>query len=124
MPFCTAYVFLLTQSGNYYLPSFQISAASFHSPRTFSRTTRYFPEISFGVGSLVIKAKRPGLTCCVGAQSLDVEGSDFRIAHMLRQAFPHCADRSPAFHHRGAGRKCDRVNGVELGNPFKIAFAK
>src|SRR5262245_62236985 len=45
---------LLTQSGYCYLPSFQISAASFHSPRTFSHTTRYFPEISFGVGSLVI----------------------------------------------------------------------
>jgi ABC-type uncharacterized transport system substrate-binding protein len=36
---------------------------------------------------------------------------------------PHCADRSPAFHHRRAGRTCDRVNGVELGNPFKIALA-
>ena len=43
---------------------------------------------------------------------------------MLCHAFPHCADRSPAFHHRGAGRKCGRVNGVELGNPFKIAFAE
>src|SRR5262249_5926153 len=52
-------VFLLTQSGNYYLPSFQISAASFHSPRTFSHTTRYFPEISFGVASLVIKLNVP-----------------------------------------------------------------
>ena len=36
-------------------------------------------------------------------------------AGSLRQAFPHCADRSPAFHHRGAGWTCDRVNGRFAG---------
>src|SRR5262249_17274087 len=57
---CTAKCLsFLTQSGNYYLPSFQISAASFHSPRIFSQTTRYFPEISFGVVSLVMKLNVP-----------------------------------------------------------------
>src|SRR5262249_8612596 len=42
-----------------YLPSFQMSAASFQSPRNLSHTTRYFPETSFGDGPLVIKLKVP-----------------------------------------------------------------
>src|SRR5512143_4217144 len=53
---------LLTQSGHpltSYLPSFQISAASLHSPWTLSHTTRYLPETSFGDGSLVVKLKIP-----------------------------------------------------------------
>src|SRR5512139_916408 len=43
----------------FYLPSFQISAASFHWPRTRSHTTRYFPETSFGDGPLVVRVKVP-----------------------------------------------------------------
>src|SRR5262249_320251 len=44
------------QSGHpLYLPSFQMSAASFQSPRNLSHTTRYFPETSLGDDSLVIK---------------------------------------------------------------------
>src|SRR5262245_41062929 len=42
-----------------YLPSFQISAESFHSLPTFSHTTTYLPEISRGVGSLVFRLKVP-----------------------------------------------------------------
>src|SRR5262245_40423958 len=53
---------LLTRSGHpltFYLPSFQISAASFHSPWTLCHTTRYFPETSFGDVPLVVKLKVP-----------------------------------------------------------------
>ena len=42
-----------------YLPSFQISAASFQFPRTFSHTTTYLPVTSFGAGPLVFKLKVP-----------------------------------------------------------------
>jgi hypothetical protein len=42
-----------------YLPSFQISVASFQSSPTFSQTTTYFPVTSFGVGALVFKLKVP-----------------------------------------------------------------
>ena len=36
-----------------------MSAASFHWPRTLSHTTRYFPEISFGDGPLLVRLKVP-----------------------------------------------------------------
>src|SRR6266480_3163855 len=42
-----------------YLPSFQISAASFQSPPTFSQTTTYLPVTSCGVGPLVFRLKVP-----------------------------------------------------------------
>src|SRR5712691_9256064 len=42
-----------------YLPSFQISAASFQSLPTFSHTTRYLPVTSCGVGPLVLRLKVP-----------------------------------------------------------------
>src|SRR6202521_4251886 len=42
-----------------YLPSFQISAASFQSLPTFSQTTTYLPVTSCGVGPLVFKLKVP-----------------------------------------------------------------
>src|SRR5450830_970874 len=42
-----------------YLPSFQISAASFQSLPTFSHTTTYLPVTSLGVGPLVFKLKVP-----------------------------------------------------------------
>src|SRR5262245_12546516 len=42
-----------------YLPSFQISAASFQSLLIFSHTTRYLPVTSFGVGPLVLRLKVP-----------------------------------------------------------------
>ena len=42
-----------------YLPSFQISAASFQSLPTFSHTTTYLPATSCGVGALVFKLKVP-----------------------------------------------------------------
>ena len=59
---------------------------------------------------------------CGAPQRLDIEGRAFRIAGLLRQAFPHCADRSSAFHHAGPGRKCGRVIGVERGDAGEIAF--
>src|SRR5262245_61274875 len=46
------------RSGSY-LPSFQISAASFQSPPIFSHTTRYLPVTSFGIGPLVLRLKVP-----------------------------------------------------------------
>ena len=42
-----------------YLPSFQMSAESFHWLPTFRQTTRYLPTISFGVGSFVLRLKVP-----------------------------------------------------------------
>src|SRR5690348_15227779 len=42
-----------------YFPSFQISAESFHRPSVLSHRTRYFPEISFGAASFVVKVKVP-----------------------------------------------------------------
>src|SRR6202171_5647689 len=42
-----------------YLPSFQISVASFQSFPTFSQTTTYFPVTSCGVGPLVFRLKVP-----------------------------------------------------------------
>src|SRR5262249_16000386 len=43
----------------FYLPSFQISAASFQSLPIFSHTTRYLPVTSFGIGPLVLRLKVP-----------------------------------------------------------------
>jgi hypothetical protein len=42
-----------------YLPSFQMSAASFQSPPTFSQTTTYLPVTSCGDGPLVFRLKVP-----------------------------------------------------------------
>src|SRR5262245_35668808 len=42
-----------------YLPSFQISAASFQSSPTFSHTTTYLPTISCGEAPLVLRLKVP-----------------------------------------------------------------
>src|SRR6266568_6941756 len=42
-----------------YLPSFQISTASFQSLPTFSHTTTYLPVTSCGAGPLVFKLKVP-----------------------------------------------------------------
>jgi hypothetical protein len=42
-----------------YLPSFQMSAASFQSLPTFSHTTTYFPVTSCGVGPLVFRLNVP-----------------------------------------------------------------
>src|SRR5262249_12209033 len=54
---------------------------------------------------LRLQAESPDLARCGWTQSLDVERRDFRIAHLLRHAFPHRADRGAALHHGGAGRK-------------------
>src|SRR6201985_3688864 len=45
--------------GGRYLPSFQMSVASFQSLPTFSQTTTYFPVTSWGVGPLVFRLKVP-----------------------------------------------------------------
>src|SRR6266480_6819664 len=74
--------------------------------------------------TLGLQAEGPDLARRGGPQRLDVEGYDFRIADLLRHAFPHCADRSPAFHHAGPGRKCGRVIGVERRDSFEIAFVE
>src|SRR6266568_4111321 len=74
--------------------------------------------------TLGLQAEGPDLARRGGPQRLDVEGYDFRIADLLRHAFPHCADRSPAFHHAGPGRKCGRVIGVERRDAIEIAFVE
>src|SRR5262249_50243233 len=40
---------------------------------------------------------------------LDIEGNQFRIADLLRHAFPQCLDRGSALHHAGTRWKCRSV---------------
>ena len=114
---------LWSQSVHCYLPSFQISAASFHSPRTFSHTTRYFPEISFGVGSLVIKLNVPISRAAWGLKRLTSRVVSFGLLTCSARPF-HIAPIAALPFTIASRRKCGRVNGVELGNSFKIAFAE
>src|SRR5262249_45340889 len=60
----------MTGRADFYLPSFQISAASFHWPRKRSHTTRYFPEISFGDAPLVVRLKVPISRAAAGPSRL------------------------------------------------------
>src|SRR5262245_14536919 len=71
-----------------YLPSFQISAASFQSLPIFSHTTRYLPVTSCGVGPLVLRLKVPISRAAEGLEWLDVEGCELRIADLLRHPCP------------------------------------
>src|SRR5947199_7682706 len=80
-----------------YLPSFQISAASFQSVPTFSHTTTYLPVTSCGVGPLVFKLKVPisraadgpnGLTSrVVTFGSLTCSAMSFHIAPIAAPPF-------------------------------------
>src|SRR6185437_4052366 len=73
-----------------YLPSFQISAESFHPSRTLSHTTRYFPEISFGDGPFVVKLKVPISRAALGLNrftsrvvSLGLAACSAKLFHIL-----------------------------------------
>ena len=63
-----------------YLPSFQISVASFQALPTFSHTTTYLPVISSRSGTLSFETEGPDLARCRGPQRLDVDYREFRIA--------------------------------------------
>src|SRR4029077_10084421 len=71
---------------------------------------------------LGLQAERADLARRRRPQPFDIEGRDFRIADLLRQTFPHRADRSPAFAQCGARRKCGRISGVKRGDTIEIAF--
>src|SRR5262245_63063576 len=55
---------------------------------------------------------------------LDVEGCEFRIADLLRHAFPQCLDRGSALHHAGTGWKCGGVFGVERRDAGEITLVE
>jgi hypothetical protein len=85
-----------------YLPSFQISAASFQSLPIFSHTTTYLPVI-LRRRTLGLEVEGPDLAGRGGPEWLDIERCKFRIADLLRHAFPQCLDRGSALHHAGTG---------------------
>src|SRR5262249_11214970 len=60
----------LTSGRAGYLPSFQISAASFQSFPIFSHTTRYLPVTSCGRGPLVLRLKVPISRAAEGPSAL------------------------------------------------------
>src|SRR5215831_4845949 len=55
---------------------------------------------------------------------LDIEGNQFRIADLLRHAFPQCLDRGSALHHAGTRRKCGRIIGVERRDAGEITLVE
>src|SRR5215467_7240024 len=65
------------------------------------------------VSALRHEGEGSDLTRRGGSERLDVEGCEFRIANLLRHAFPHCRDRGSALHHPRTRRECGRVISVE-----------
>src|SRR5262249_13866914 len=51
--------------------------------------------------TLGLEAEGPDLSRRRRSEWLDVEGCEFRIADLLRHAFPQCLDRGSALHHAG-----------------------
>src|SRR5437868_5062365 len=85
-----------------YLPSFQISAASFQSFPTFSQTTTYFPVTSCGVGPLVFKLKVPISRAAEGWSGLTSRVTTFgsltcsaMLFHIAPMAVPPCTIAEP-----------------------------
>src|SRR5262249_4303256 len=67
-----------------------------------------------------LEAERPDLTRCRGSKWLDIQGCEFRIADLLRHAFPHCCDRGSALHHTGTWWERGGVLGVERRDAGEI----
>src|SRR6266540_327298 len=107
-----------------YLPSFQISAASFQSLPIFSHTTRYFAGGFLRCRTLSLEAEGPDLVRRGGPEWLDLEGRQFRIADLRGHAFPQCLDRGSALHHAGTRRECHRVFGVERRDAGEITLVE
>src|SRR6516162_10322933 len=63
--------------------------------------------------TLGLEAEGPDLSRRRRPEWLDVEGYEFRVADLLRHAFPRCLDRGSALHHAGTRWKCGRIIGVE-----------
>src|ERR1700716_1090277 len=85
-----------------YLPSFQISAASFQSFPTFSQTTTYFPVTSCGDGALVFKLKVPISRAAEGPSDLTSKVVSFgsltfsaMLFHIAPIAAPPCTIAEP-----------------------------
>src|SRR5215472_16163957 len=89
------------------LPNHEIFAGDFFRHRT-----------------LGLEAEGPDLSRRRRPEWLDVEGCEFRIADLLRHAFPQCLDRGSALHHAGTGWKCSRVFGVKPRDAGEITFVE
>src|SRR5215472_3811314 len=63
--------------------------------------------------TLGLEAEGPDLSRRRRPERLDVEGYEFRVADLLRHAFPQYLDRGSALHHPRTRRECGRVIGVE-----------
>src|SRR5215203_3339305 len=100
-----------------YLPSFQISVASFQSLPTFSHTTTYLPVPSCGVAPLVFRLKVPisraadgpiALTStAVNLRSLTCSAMLFHIAPIAARPFtmPEAAAEQSRLRCRAAQRR-------------------
>src|SRR5262245_64564996 len=89
------------------LPHHEIFAGDFFRHRTLSLEAE---------GANLSRRGRP--------EWLDVEGCEFRIADLLRHAFPQCLDRGSALHHAGTGWKCGGVFGVERRDAGEITLVE
>src|SRR6187401_2804484 len=57
-----------------------------------------------------LQVESPDLACSGGAERLDVQGCEFRMANVFGQdTFPHCLDRRSALHHRRTVWQCDGI---------------
>src|SRR5499427_11098886 len=56
--------------------------------------------------TLGLEAEGPDLSRRRRSEWLDIEGCEFRVADLLRHAFPQCLDRGSALHHAGTRWKC------------------
>src|SRR5262245_15088461 len=74
--------------------------------------------------TLGLEAEGPDLSRRGGPEWLDLKGCEFRIANLLRHAFPQRLDRGSALHHAGTGWKCGGVFGVERRDAGEISLVE
>src|SRR5262245_49787944 len=109
------------RSGSY-LPSFQISAASFQSPPIFSHTTRYLPVTSFGIGPLVLKV--PISRAAEGPSGLTSRVVSFGSLTCSAMLFQSASIAALPLHHSGTRWKCGRIIGVERRDASEITLVE
>src|SRR5215813_9723006 len=83
-----------------------------------------FAGDSFRHRPLGLEAEGANLSRRGRPEWFDVEGCEFRIADLLRHAFPQCLDRGSALHHAGTGWKCGGVFGVERRDAGEITLVE
>src|SRR5262245_53820820 len=71
-----------------------------------------------------LEADGPDLARSGWPERFHVERRQFRIGHLLGKTLPQRADRLPALHHRGAGRKHGCVLGIPTSTASSTAFRR